>query len=185
MIVGKASVLQKPRLFCLVRPALRLGETEAADSQLAGPLRPILARGQGRFDQRGIDAALHQLALYAQRTLPALGVLDHVLLRVAFIVEVAALDELIDDALHRCGLEALGHERLAQLARADVASRQQHHGSGTYRRCIGGTAPGRGRAYAVFSSTRLGGIILRRILSSISLAMSACCCRYTRVLSLP
>ena len=42
-----------------------------------------------------------QLASDAQRPVPALGVQGHVLLRIAFVVDEAALAELRDDAARR------------------------------------------------------------------------------------
>src|ERR1700728_2147121 len=122
MIVGKAPVLQKPGLLGLGWPAARQRQSEAADAQLACPLAPVNAGRERRLDQGRSDPKLRQLALDAQRPLTALGVQRHILLRVALIVDEAALNERIDDALHRGGLKALVDQRFGELARAEVAS---------------------------------------------------------------
>src|SRR5665213_391613 len=138
MIVGKSPVLQKPCLLSLLRPAFGHSQPETADAQLAGALRPVLGLRQRLFDQRRVQAALREIALYAQRAVPALGTVGHELPSVAFVVEIAARNAFIDDALHRAGLETLRHQLLAQLRGAEVASCQQHYRGRTGHGSVGG-----------------------------------------------
>ena len=124
MICGKASILQKARLLDPLRPARRPLQAEAADTHLASEATPLAVHLgvmlQRRLDQGLIDSELRELDPDPQRPLPALGMVAHVLLSIAPVVEVVPLVQVRERRIDRLHGETLGAETLRELAAAIV-----------------------------------------------------------------